>query len=309
MATTSIIQTHQLSHHYGDVIALQDVNLTVQAGEIFGFLGPNGSGKTTLIRTLMDYIRPTSGSATVFGKDVRQHSLAIRRDVGYLPSELSLWKNTTGTRLMQWASTVYGRDLLPEARQLAERVQFDLDRSLAGMSTGMKRKMGLILTFAHHPKLLILDEPTIGLDPLIQEVFHELALEAKSEGRTIFMSSHSLPEVQQLCDRVGIIRAGELQAVETVEKLTRVGFRWMTVTYDDAMPADALRQLDGISDVSTVDHQLRMKVSRDADMNRVLQTVLGNPVVDLQFETPSLEEIFLSYYGTTNDGTTETRSN
>lgn len=293
----SIIQTHQLTHHYGDVVAVKDVDLQVYEGEIFGFLGPNGAGKTTTIRMLLDYIRPTSGWAKIFGQDVREFGQDIRQQIGYLPSELTLWENTSGTRFIRWLSKIYGEDLLPEAQQLAERLQFDLSRSLSGMSTGMKRKMGIIIALAHRPRLLILDEPTLGLDPLMQEVFHELVLEAKAEGRTVFMSSHSLPEVEEVCDRVGIIRDGELQAVETVEKLTRVAFRWMTVTYDTPITPNGLAELPGVSDLSTEDHTLRLKVEGSADLDTLLHRVLEHHVVDLELENPSLEEIFLSYYG------------
>lgn len=295
---TPIIQTTHLSHHYGAVIAVQDLNLSVYEGEIFGFLGPNGAGKTTTIRMLLDYIRPTSGSATIFGLDVREHGLSIRRDIGYLPSELTLWENLTGTRLIRWMSKIYNKDLMPEALTLAERLQFDLTRSLKGMSTGMKRKIGLIATLAHHPKLLILDEPTIGLDPLMQEVFHNIALEAKAEGRTIFMSSHSLPEVEQVCDRVGIIRDGILQAVETIDNLTRVAFRWLTITYQAPVAANNhFQQTEGVSDITVTANTIRLKVAGGANLDAILRQALQHTIVDMAFENPSLEEIFLSYYG------------
>lgn len=296
--TTPVIETTHLTHRYGEVLAVHDLNLSVYEGEIFGFLGPNGAGKTTTIRMLLDYIRPSSGSATIFGRDVRHDGLEIRREVGYLPSELTLWENMTGTRLIRWMSTVYGRDLMPEALALSERLQYDLKRSLKGMSTGMKRKIGLIASLAHRPKLLILDEPTIGLDPLMQGVFHEIALEAKAEGRTVFMSSHSLPEVEQICDRVGIIRDGELQAVETVERLTRVAFRWLTIKYQDPVPTNnGWQVLAGVSDVSIDGQMVRLKVAGEANLDAILRHALQHTIVDLVFETPSLEEIFLSYYG------------
>lgn len=296
--TTPVIQTIDLTHRYGEVLAVKDLNLSVYEGEIFGFLGPNGAGKTTTIRMLLDYIRPTTGSATIFGKDVRAHGIEIRREVGYLPSELTLWENMTGTRLIRWMSKIYGRDLMPEAQTLSERLQFDLGRSLKGMSTGMKRKIGLIASLAHRPKLLILDEPTIGLDPLMQEVFHEIALEAKAEGRTIFMSSHSLPEVEQICDRVGIIRDGELAAVETIERLTRVAFRWLTISYVEPVPSNnGWEDMAGVSEVSIKGDTVRLKVAGEANLDAILRHALQYTITDLAFENPSLEEIFLSYYG------------
>lgn len=296
--TMPVIQTIDLTHRYGEVLAVKDLNLSVYEGEIFGFLGPNGAGKTTTIRMLLDYIRPTTGSATIFGKDVRAHGIEIRREVGYLPSELTLWENMTGTRLIGWMSKIYGRDLMPEAQALSERLQFDLGRSLKGMSTGMKRKIGLIASLAHRPKLLILDEPTIGLDPLMQEVFHEIALEAKAEGRTIFMSSHSLPEVEQICDRVGIIRDGELAAVETIERLTRVAFRWLTISYVEPVPSNnGWEDMAGVSEVSIKGDTVRLKVAGEANLDAILRHALQYTITDLAFENPSLEEIFLSYYG------------
>lgn len=295
--TKPIIQTNNLTHRYGKFTAVKKVNLTVCEGEIFGFLGPNGAGKTTTIRTLLDFIRPSEGSAQIFGMDSREKSLEIRKRLGYLPSELTLWENWTGVQYIQWLSKVHQKPLLLEAERLAARLQFDLKRNLSGMSTGMKRKMGLIAALAHKPELLILDEPTNGLDPLMQQVFHELMLEAKDEGRTIFLSSHMLPEVEQICDRVAIIRDGEIQAVETVENLTRVAFRWMTLTFDQPIHVNGFREIEGISEFEAEGSQIRMKVSGEANLDRVVKLVAQHTLTDLHFEQPTLEEIFLSYYG------------
>lgn len=293
----AIIQTQGLTHRYGKFTAVKNVNLTVCRGEIFGFLGPNGAGKTTTIRTLLDFIRPTEGSVKIFGLDIRQNSVEIRRRTGYMPSELTLWENWTGVQYIRWLSRVYGKNVMPEAERLAERLQYDLKRSLSGMSTGMKRKMGLIAALVHRPELLILDEPTNGLDPLMQAAFHEILLEAKAEGRTVFLSSHMLPEVEQICDRVGIIRDGELQAVETVENLTRVAFRWMTLTFDQPVRANGFQEVRGVSEFESQDNEIRMKVSGDADLDRLIKLAAQHTVKDLKFEQPTLEEIFLAYYG------------
>ncbi len=292
-----VIQMQALTHRYGKFTAVKDVNLTVNRGEIFGFLGPNGAGKTTTIRTLLDFIRPTEGSAKIFGLDVRQNSVEIRKRLGYMPSELTLWENWTGAQYLRWLSQVHSKNVMPEAERLAERLQYDLKRSLSGMSTGMKRKMGLIAALAHKPELLILDEPTNGLDPLMQAAFHELMLEAKAEGRTVFLSSHILPEVEHICDRVGIIRAGELQAVETVENLTRVAFRWMTLTFDQPVRVNGFREIRGISDYEMQGNQITMKVSGGADLDQLIKLAAQHTVTDLKFEQPTLEEIFLAYYG------------
>jgi len=295
----AIIQTHNLTHRYGKLTAIQDVNLTVVEGEIFGFLGPNGAGKTTMIRTLLDFIRPSEGSATIFGLDTVRDSVAIRQRIGYLPSELALWENWTGEEYIRWLEDVRGASdgYLNEAHRLAERLEFDLSRSLKGMSTGMRRKMGLIAALAHKPELLILDEPSTGLDPLMQQAFHELMHEARDEGRTVFLSSHNLPEVEVICDRVGIIRAGRLEAVETVANLTRVAFRWMNLEFDGPVPVDDFRMLPGISDMSVNGSRLRMRVGGETSIDAVIKQAAKHTVADIDIEHPTLEEIFLAYYG------------
>ncbi|MBZ0309584.1 MAG: ABC transporter ATP-binding protein [Anaerolineae bacterium] len=293
----AVIQMQALTHRYGKFTAVKDVNLIVNRGEIFGFLGPNGAGKTTTIRTLLDFIRPTEGSAKIFGLDIRQHSVEIRSRLGYMPSELTLWENWTGAQYVRWLSQVHGKNVMPEAERLAERLQYDLKRSLSGMSTGMKRKMGLIAALVHKPELLILDEPTNGLDPLMQAAFHELMLEAKAEGRTVFLSSHILPEVEHICDRVGIIRAGELQAVETIENLTRVAFRWMTLVFDQPVRMNGFNEVYGISNYEAQGNQIKMKVSGSADLDRLIKLAAQHTVTELKFEQPTLEEVFLAYYG------------
>jgi ABC-2 type transport system ATP-binding protein len=297
MSSTTIIKTQGLTYRYGDFTAIKGVNLDVYQGEIFGFLGPNGAGKTTTIRTILDFIRPTAGTVTVFGKDARNHSVDIRRRIGYLPSELKLWENWRGRDYVRWLSDVHGKDLMPEARRLADALQYDLDRSLKGMSTGMKRKMGLIAAMAHRPELLILDEPTNGLDPLMQKVFHKLMLEARNEGRTIFMSSHMLTEVEQICDRVGIIRTGQLRAIEDVEKLMRLSFRWLTVTLKRPAEQNGFGSINGVTELAVDGHHMRMKVGGEADMDRVVKELARYPVDDIEFARPTLEEIFLAYYG------------
>ncbi len=293
----AIIQTKNLSHRYGDFLALQDLNLTVEPGEIFGYLGPNGAGKTTTIRMLLDFIRPSTGSAQIFGLDSRIDSVAIRQRVGYLPSELKLWENWTGVQYIRWLEDVHKRPCLQEAHQLAERLQFDLNRSLKGMSSGMKRKTGIIASMCHKPDLLIMDEPTNGLDPLMQQVFHELMHQVRAEGRTVFLSSHNLQEVEQICDRVGILREGILQAVESVAKLTHVAFRWLTLTISNYAEMNGFAQIPGVSDVTMNGTELRMRVSGEASIDDLIKLAANYTVEDIRIEQPTLEEIFLAYYG------------
>jgi len=294
-----VIQTHNLTHRYGKFTAIQDVNLQVRRGEIFGFLGPNGAGKTTTIRTLLDFIRPSAGSATIFGLDSRRESVAIRERVGYLPGELTLLDNWTGMQYVRWLDDVRGRrnGSMAEAERLAERLDFDLKRPLKGLSTGMKRKMGLIVALVHRPELLILDEPTAGLDPLMQQAFHELMRETRAEGRTVFLSSHNLPEVEAICDRVGIIRDGRLEAVETVSALTHVSFRWLTLEFNGPAVADSFRDIDGISDLTVEGSVLRMRISGHANMDAVIKRAAQYTIEDIHIVQPTLEEIFLTYYG------------
>lgn len=294
-----IIQTHNLTHRYGKFTAIRDVNLAVREGEIFGFLGPNGAGKTTTIRTLLDFIRPSAGSATIFGMDSVRDSVAIRQRLGYLPSELTLWENWTGIEYIRWLERARGatNGYVMEAQRLASKLDFDLRRSLKGMSTGMKRKMGLIAALAHRPELLILDEPTTGLDPLMQRVFHELVREARQEGRTIFLSSHNLPEVEAICDRVGIIRAARLEAVESVSDLTRVAFRWITLELAVAPQVNGFDAIRGVSDITLDGTTIRMRVGGDADLDAVIKQAATQTVTDIRIQQPTLEEIFLAYYG------------
>jgi ABC-2 type transport system ATP-binding protein len=305
MAQTSdvVIQTSNLTHRYGKFTAIQDVNLQVRRGEIFGFLGPNGAGKTTTIRTLLDFIRPSAGSATIFGLDSRVESVAIRERIGYLPGELTLLDNWSGVQYVRWLDDVHGRrnGSMAEAERLADRLEFDLKRPLKGLSTGMKRKMGLIAALQHRPELLILDEPTGGLDPLMQQVFHELMRDARSEGRTVFLSSHNLPEVEAICDRVGIIREGTLEAVETMADLTHVSFRWLTLEFDGPAVADGFGDIEGISDLTVDGSVLRMRISGHADMDVLIKRAAQYTVKDIHIVQPTLEEIFLTYYGKKED--------
>lgn len=297
MSTSPIVQIIQLSKNYGHFTALRDLSLEVYQGEIFGFLGPNGAGKSTTIRTLLDFIRPSKGQASIFGLDIRKNSQQIRQGVGYLPSELALWDNWTGKQYIQWLEKVRQQTFLPEAERLAGLLEFELKRSLKGMSTGMKRKMGLIAALAHKPDLLILDEPTTGLDPLMQQIFNNLMQEVRQEGRTVFVSSHNLPEVESICDRVGIIRAGHLEAVETIKHLTRVSFRWIKLTLKEAIDAAKFKAIQGVMEIEQTGDELRMKLSGEGDIDAVIKEAARYTVVDIQIEHPTLEEIFLAYYG------------
>ena len=299
--SNTIIHTEALTKTYGvgtkkPFTALSNLTLSVNQGEIMGFLGPNGAGKTTTIRTLLDFIRPTSGHAQIFGKDVHDHSVEIHRRIGYLPAELNLWKNETSINIVRYFMRVRGGGDMAYVRQLAEQLEFDLNKRIRDYSTGNKRKIGLILALMHHPDLLILDEPTSGLDPLMQQVFNQLMLDFKAQGKTVFLSSHVLGEVQEICDRVAILRHGKLETVETVKNLTHVDFRWVTFTYNEPVRiADRIRSVTGVSDVSISDNSLTCRMI--GDFQPVLEVATGQYIVNMSIKAPSLEEIFLAFYG------------
>lgn len=298
--TQTVIQTESLSKVYRGKppkLALDHLNLSVQRGEVFGYLGPNGAGKTTTIKLLLDLIRPTEGRAMLFGQDVNRNSVSVRQRVGFLPGELNLWDNQTGKQIVRYFASVRGGVDMKYVHELAERLEFDLTKKVRAYSTGNKRKLGLILALMNKAELLILDEPTTGLDPLMQQIFFQLAREARDEGRTVFMSSHILSEVQAICDRVGILRDGKLKAVERVDALTRVDFRWVTVRFRDQVSIGDLTTVPGVSEFQTEGNSVRLRLTGDFDP--VLRAINGYYVEDLRVQEPTLEEIFLTYYGDT----------
>ena len=291
----AVIHTEGLTKHYGSLHALSDLDLEVHRGEIFGYLGPNGAGKTTTIRLLLDLIRPTSGHAHIFGMDVNRESVAVRARIGNLPGELALWNHMTGWELVDYLGGLRGGVDRRYVGELAERLDMDMTRRVKACSSGMKRKLGLIQALMHKPELLILDEPTNGLDPLVQQTFYTLMREVSREGRTVFMSSHNLPEVEHICDRVGILRSGRLEAVERIGDLKKVYFRWMTLRIDGETHPEAFEALDGVSEVSAHNGTLRFRISGELDP--IIKLAAQHHVVDMAYEEPTLETIFLEYYG------------
>ncbi|MCA0457710.1 MAG: ABC transporter ATP-binding protein [Chloroflexi bacterium] len=297
---TPIIQTDNLSKVYQKnrtetVTALKGLSLSVQRGEIFGYLGPNGAGKTTTIRLLLDIIRPSSGKAAIFGQDAQTNAVELHKRIGFLPGELNLWKHMTGAQVVDFVGRVRGNIDSAFIRRLTDRLQLDLNIRIRSYSTGNKRKLGIVLAMMNKPDLLILDEPTSGLDPLMQQTFNELMLEAQQAGQTVFLSSHMLGEVQAICDRVGILRGGELKAVETITSLTRANFRWVTVRVREAVAPSLLSSLNGVSEVSAVEGGLKLRLVGDFDP--LLRALSPYYVQDVAVAEPTLEEIFLSFYG------------
>ncbi len=300
MPRSAVIETDRLTKRYGDARGIEDISLSVSRGEVFGFLGPNGAGKTTTIRTLLDLLHPTSGSARLFGLDSRRDSLAIRARLGNLPGEFACDPRRTGRELVTLFAQLRGMRGLGRAAELAERFHADLDRPVGHLSRGNRQKIGLIQALFHAPELLILDEPTGGLDPLMQEEFHKLVAEERARGATILLSSHDLDEVQRLCDRVAIIRDGRLVAVEDVAELTRRRFRHVTVELAEPVDEAELAALGGVRDLETDGCRARFGVQAGA-LDAVIKAIAGHSVVDLELEHPSLEEIFLAYYEPTKE--------
>jgi ABC-2 type transport system ATP-binding protein len=290
-----VIEAERLTKSYGRHRGIEDVTFSVGPGEVFGFLGPNGAGKTTTIRTLMDFIRPTSGRASIFGLDTRTGGLEIRARVGYLPGELELYEHMRGEELLRFLGNLRGGLDWRYVQQVAARLGADLDRRIGELSSGNKQKVGLIQAFMHRPELLILDEPTVGLDPLVQHELHGMIGEAAADGRTAFLSSHVLPEVEALCDRVGIIREGRLVAVEQIGALKARALRRLEIHFASPVPPDAFQNLTGVRDVVTQDAVVRCTVVGSLDA--VVKAAARYEVVNVVSHEPSLEEIFLAYYG------------
>ncbi len=295
MTEATVVQAAGLTKFYGKHRGIEDLSFTIEAGEIFGFLGPNGAGKTTTIRMLMDFIRPTRGQATIFGLDSRAGSLEIHERVGYLPGELSLYEHMTGDDLLRYYGNLRGGVPWREVTALARRLHADLSRRVGTLSSGNKQKIGLIQAFMHRPELLILDEPLTGLDPLMQHEVDELISEVAKEGRTVFLSSHVLPEVERLCHRVAIIRDGHLVAVEEIAALKSRAMRYLEIHFGQPVPAEAFQGLPGVRDVSVRDSVVRFAVAGSLDS--VVKTAARFEVVTVVSEEPSLEDVFLTYYG------------
>jgi ABC-2 type transport system ATP-binding protein len=289
------IKTEGLTKTYGKNRGIRDVDLEVEEGEVFGFLGPNGAGKTTTIRTLLGFMRPTGGRAEVFGLDSQRQSVEVRARVGNLPGEFALEDRTTGEELLGFFARLRGVGSLGYARELAERFGADLNRPMRRLSRGNKQKIGLIQAMFHRPPLLILDEPTGGLDPLVQEEFLDVVEETKAEGRTVFFSSHVLSEVERVSDRVGIIRSGELVAVEPTHRLVDKAFRHVTLTFDEPVDARPFDALPGVEGLKAEGPSLSFTLHSEPDA--MVKLAARHRLVGMEYERPSLEEIFLTYYG------------
>nr|WP_240548408.1 ABC transporter ATP-binding protein [Paenibacillus lignilyticus] len=278
---------------YGKSRGISDVTFAIGEGEVFGFIGPNGAGKSTAIRTLLNFVFPTSGSASILGMDIVKDAKAIRRQVGYLPSEVFYYDDMKVIDLLKYSAAFYGQTESKRIVELAERLDLDLSRKIEDLSFGNRKKVGIVQALVHRPKLLILDEPTGGLDPLMQNTFFELLAEERGNGTTVFFSSHILSEVQKMCDRVAIIKEGALIKVESVEQLLKNNLKNITLTANRP-EAIGLPQLSGIIKQETSGSHVKLLYG--GDMKALIQGLADCAFTDILIEEPSLEEVFIHYY-------------
>ncbi len=289
----SIIETHHLTKYYGKSRGIIDVSIQVEEGEIFGFIGPNGAGKSTTIRLLLSLIFPTSGSATIFGKDVVRYGPEIRRHIGYLPSEVFYYEGMRVIDLLRYSASFYDGNHTQRMRELAEYMELELDRRIDDLSYGNRKKVGIVQGLLHAPKLIFLDEPTAGLDPLMQRKFFDLVRRENQErGVTVFFSSHILSEVQRLCDRVAIIREGRIVEISDIQTLQKNNYKRVRVAAEDVTPEHF--QLPGVTNLEQSNGSLRFFFK--GDVNTLLQRIAALKVQDVTIEEPTLEEIFMHYY-------------
>ena len=292
---TAVIRTERLTKTYGEHRGVIELDLEVAEGEIFGFLGPNGAGKTTTMRVLLDLIRPTSGRAEVFGMETTADPVAIHRRVGYLPGEFDLYDRLTGAQTIAYFGNLRGGVDRAYVDRLIERLDLDPTRRFKEYSKGNKQKVGLIVALQHRPDLLILDEPTAGLDPLVQQTFFALVREAREEGRSIFLSSHIIDEVDRTCDRVAIIREGRLVQVDRIEEIRQLAFHHVELTFGAPVAAAVFDGSPGVSEVVAEGNVVRMRVN--GPIGAVITAAATHGILDVVSREPNLEDVFLAQYG------------
>jgi beta-exotoxin I transport system ATP-binding protein len=291
---TDVVRLERLTRSYGRQRGIVELDLTVRAGEVFGFLGPNGAGKTTTIRTMLDLIRPTSGRVTIFGLDAHRDSVAVRRRLGYVPGDLRLYGRLTARDFFRYFASLRGMRSLAGADRLAERFELEVDRPIATLSRGTRQKVGLVQAFMNEPDLLILDEPTSGLDPLVQQTFNDLARETAAAGRTVFLSSHVLSEVQHVADRVALVRDGRLALVDDVETIRARALTRIEVTFATPPPTHAF---DGVEHVREVERRGSIVVFHvHGEIDAFVKRLAQHRVVALNSHEADLEDVFLALY-------------
>jgi len=289
----NVIEINNLTKMYGKARGIEDVSFDVKEGEIFGFIGPNGAGKSTTIRTLLSLIYPTRGSATIFGKDIITAAPEIKKDIGYLPSEVFYYDNMKVMELLKYSASFYKKDCTKRIKELADIMELDLTKKIDDLSLGNKKKVGIVQGLLHEPKLIILDEPTSGLDPLMQQKFFDLLEKENKKGATILFSSHILSEVQRLCDRVGIIKDGRIVTVEKISTLKENTYKKFKIESKSLIDKN-LFDIEGVNqleqDGGTISFLFR------GNINSIMKNIAEIEIANLWVEEPDLEEIFMHYY-------------
>ncbi len=289
----SIINLTDLTKMYGTSRGITDVNLQVVEGEIFGFIGPNGAGKSTTIRTMLNFIHPTKGEARIFGLNCFSESEKIKQSVGYLPSEVHYYDDMKIRDLLKYSSGFYKKDCSKRIKELCEALELNTDKKLEELSFGNKKKVGIVQALLHEPKLLILDEPTSGLDPLMQNRFFEILKEENKKGATIFFSSHILTEVQRMCDRVAIIKDGQILKVESIDNLRASNYKKVKIEFDKP-DNEAFRGFPGV--VNLISYENNVEFLYSGLIDNIVKKLYEYTVINLGIEEPQLEEVFMHYY-------------
>ena len=287
-----VIEIQNLTKMYGKNRGIVDVSLDVREGEVYGFIGPNGAGKTTTLRLLMGLIFPTSGTASLFGKDCVEDGHTVRAEIGYLPSEVFYYDRMRVKQLLEYSASFYKKDCTARINELCERMDLDVSRKIDDLSYGNKKKVGIVQGLLHSPKLIVLDEPTSGLDPLMQHRFFNIIREENEKGATVLFSSHILSEVQRLCDRLAIIKEGSIIRIDEVSQINKEAYRKFRIVSDSLTEVDF--QIEGVSDIKREAQEITFYHS--GNINDVIKVVSGGNLIDMQIEEPDLEEIFLHYY-------------
>ena len=292
----SIISIESLTKYYGKFLAVSDISFSVNKGEIFGLIGPNGAGKSTTMRSILNFIKPTEGKITIKGLDSQKDYIKIRNLIGYLPGEFSIYDNLSGEEYISHILHLRNKsNKIPNLKNLAARFDLDLSKKSKKLSKGNKQKVGIIQAFCHDPEILILDEPTSGLDPLKQQEFEDLVLEFKNQGKTIFISSHVLPEVETLCDRVAIIKNGQIIAEDKMADLKKKSLNRIEVQFSKDFAVDKLRKNIGISKVTGDSNKYTFDI--EGNIDKFIKELANHEIENLKTIEPDLEDIFLSYYG------------
>ncbi len=304
MTTTApAIEIEQLKKNYGKIQAVKGFSMSVERGEIFGFLGPNGAGKTTTIRCMLNLIYPTAGSIRILGMDAQSDSINLHKHLGYLPGDVRLPGDMTGKQVIDYFSRLQGLEPVL-LNSLVEMFDVEMKRPIKGYSKGMRQKIGIVLAFMCDPDVLLLDEPTSGLDPLLQKTFNQFLLDEQARGKTIFMSSHIMSDVEKVCHRVAVIRNGELVTVETVEALREKAGQRVIVEFGDSVAPEELARIPGVSMVQQQNHTFQFNIS--GSMDALIKTLSQHNVVRLNAEEAPLEEVFLKFYEEPEKTTVET---